>query len=351
MADARVTQAAGLVLDGSDAEARVTQAGALSLSLDPTDARVTQAGALSLSLDPTDTRITSVAVLALTHETPCLQQTCQCWSIARRDGVTLRYTTHDEPVVLQGLVYQPCASLQASASSGAMVSGGVGDTAIRGMLSDDAITAADILGGKYDGALVQVWEQQWGDAEHGFIPRRLAQGIAGKIKQADTTFESELMAPSARLMQRPLLRAHTPACRWDLGDGDCPVDLAALEASGTVAALDARDATARSDYRRFEDSARTEADGYFADGRLTWTSGRNVGVSMEVKTNAAGWVTMWVSTVFPIEVGDAYTIRPGCNKTRDDHTVKFGLDMVDFGGFPDLPGNDEILQTPNAKSS
>lgn len=350
--DARVTQLAATALSESTPDARATQLAALTLSFEGVDTRTTQLAALTLSAELVGARVTQATVLALVHETPCLQKLAQCWSIARTDGVTLRYTTHDEPVTLQGEVYAPCDSLRVSAQSGGMLSGGtVGDAGVRGLIVDGAITQRDILGGLYDGAVVEVWEQQWDPTnEHGFIPRRLARGIFGKITQGDVAYDAELVSPGARLMQRPLLRPHTPACRYDLGDGRCPVALGPLTVSGSVTATPARSALHRSEFRMFADSTRAEATGYFADGRVTWTSGLNTGFSAEIRTSAAGVFTLWAPMPYKIAAGDAYTMTPGCNKTRDDHTVKFGLNMVDFGGFPDLPGNDAILQTPNAKA-
>lgn len=350
--DARVTQAAFLTLDKGTTDARVTQVAVMALSLEGVEARATQAAWMTLSKEEVGARVTQTAWLALVHETPCLQKLAQCWSIARTDGVTLRYTTHDGPVTLQGEVYAPCDSLRVSAQSGGVLSGGtVGDAGVRGLIVDGAITQRDILGGLYDGAVVEVWEQQWDPTnEHGFIPRRLARGIFGKITHGDVAYNAELVSPGARLMQRPLLRPHTPACRHDLGEGLCPVDLGPLTVSGSVTATPARSALHRSEFRMFADSTRAEAEGYFADGRVTWTSGLNAGFSAEIRTNTAGVFTLWAPMPYKIAAGDAYTMTPGCNKTRGDHTVKFGLDMVDFGGFPDLPGNDAILQTPNAKA-
>lgn len=355
MPDGRATQGLLLILDGTDAPARVTQAATLFLeggAVPVGDARATQAALLFLTAEEVGARVTQAAILALVHETPCLQKLAQCWSITRADGVVLRFTSHDEAVTLQGQTYLPCDSLQASAQSGGMLSGGTaGDVGIKGLITDASITAADLLGGRYDGAIVEVWEQQW-DAtnEQGFIPRRLARGIIGKVSQGDPAYQAEMVSPGARLYQKPLLRPHTPACRYDLGDGRCPVALGPLTVTGTVTGMAARNVLQRTDYRTFFDSARAEADGYFADGKITWTSGLNTGLSTEVRTNAAGQFTLWSPMPYVIAVGDGYSMTPGCNKTRDDHTVKFGLDMVDFGGFPDLPGNDAILQTPDAKS-
>lgn len=348
--DVRGTQEPVLVLDATPSTLRSTQEVVLVLHNDSPTARVTQEVALVLVSDLPAVKLTQEVVLALVHETPCLQQLAQCWKITRVDGSVFRFTTHDQPVVMLGQTYLPCESLQASAVSGGMVSGGVGDVQANGLISDTSITERELLGGLFDGAVVEVWEMQWGNVETGFIPRRLAKGIMGKISQGDISYKSEILTPGARLQQRPLLRPHTPACRYDLGDGRCPVALGPLTVTGSVTAMSSKNVLQRTDYRMFQDTARVEADGYFNDGKITWTSGFNIGLGAEIRANAAGWFTLWAPMPYKIEVGDSYTMTPGCAKTKDDHTAKFGLDMVDFGGFPDLPGNDAILKTPDAKS-
>lgn len=221
---------------------------------------------------------------------------------------------------------------------------------MQGLIADESISARDILGGLYNGATVEVWETQWTDTEPGFIPRRLMRGVMGRISQSDAVFKADALTAGARLMQRPLLHPHTPSCRYDLGDGRCPVALGPITVTGSITGLPALNALQRSKYRMFSDSSRAEADGYFADGRITWTSGLNTGLSAEVRTNVAGVFTLWAPMPYEITAGDTYSMVPGCNKTRDDHTVKFGLNMTDFGGFPDLPGFDAITRTPDAKS-
>nr|WP_295378348.1 DUF2163 domain-containing protein [Pseudoxanthomonas sp.] len=348
--DERVTQASALVLIADEAAERVTQAVVLALAFDAPDERVTQAAVLVLHDDQAAERVTQVAVLALVHETPCLTRRAQCWTITRLDGTVYRYTTADVPVVLFGQTFSPCQSLLATASSAGVVQGGAGDVAVNGMITDDQIRAVDLIGGKFDGATVEVWTGEWDPGfEQGFIPFRLTRGVVGKVSQSESGFTAELLSAGARLQQRPLLQSITPACRFELGDGRCPVVIGDFEVSGLVVALDTLVASDRSVYRKFFDSSRVEADGYFADGSLTWTSGGNVGLDVQVRTNESGWVSLWSPMPHPIQITDAYTLTPGCAKTSDDHTVKFGLGIVSFGGFPNLPGTDAMIETPNAK--
>ena len=331
---------------------RVTQGSVLALASFSGGLRLTHTATLALARDSYPVLVTQAAVLMLATTAPCATMRCQCWKLTRRDGRVFAFTTHDQIVEFMGLEYMPCNSLVASAfESGVISSGGsVGDAEVNGILADESITEHDLASGLFDGALVEIWQVSWGDITD--TPRRLAKGILGKTTQGGIRYTAELLSTGAKLSQRPLLDTVTPACRFRLGDGRCPVNLAALEVDSEVTGLLARNALQRNRFRQFVDSSLTEADGYFDFGRLTWTSGDNAGISSEVKSYDAGdnIITLWEIMPNEIQVGDEYTITPGCDGTRAAHTDKFGLTMASFGGFPDIPGFDSMVQTPNARS-
>jgi len=49
-----------------------------------------------------------------------------------------------------------------------------------------------------------------------------------------------------------------------------------------------------------------------------------------------------------VQVGDTYTAKPGCDKSAEICKTKFD-NFINFGGFPDVPGQDRIASTPDAK--
>jgi uncharacterized phage protein (TIGR02218 family) len=51
---------------------------------------------------------------------------------------------------------------------------------------------------------------------------------------------------------------------------------------------------------------------------------------------------------YPIQLGDEYEARPGCDKTPETCKTKFS-NFANFGGFPDVPGRDAISKTPDSK--
>ena len=349
---ARITQAPVLALTVAPSDLRVTQAAALVLGelVDAAPIRVTQALALALAEFDTAVLVTQTAVLVLADHVPCMTRWAQCWTITRTDGQVFAFTSLDRPLTFRGIVHEPCNSLMASAVELSTVVGSTGSMELRGILSDSGVSESELYNGLFDGARIEAWMVPW-DNTTGEVPFRLMGGVTGSSGHGDTEFKQEILTSAAQLGQRSLLETYTPGCRYGFGnsvDPRCPVDLVALTVAGSVTATAIPNASTSSTRRIFTDSTRAEADGYFNLGRVTWTSGPNAGAVSEVKDFTGGQFILWDTLLHPIAVGHAYTATPGCDKSPAAH-LQFNPDMVDFGGFPHVPGSDSLLETPDQK--
>ena len=351
-AEERVTAAPILVLSAADSDIRTTQSALLVLYQESTTVptRVTQSALLAVAEFLTEIRNTQSALLVLADQVPCLTRWAECWTFTRTDGVVLGYTSHDRLVTFRGVEHSPCNSISASAVETSSIVGATGSIDLRGLLSDTGVSERDLYNGLYDGALIEVWMVPWANVG-GEIPFRLMAGTVGANGHATATYRQELLTEASRLQQRALLEVITPSCRYAFGsvnDVRCPVDLAPLQVAGAVTDTAVPNASTDSLRRIFVDTSRAEADGYFALGRVTWTSGANVGAVSEVKDFTGGQFILWESLLNPIAVGDDYTATPGCDKSTTAH-LSFNADLVDFGGYPHLPGQDSIMASPDAK--
>lgn len=353
MTDARLTQEATAYLAAATTrDDAISQAAVLYLYQVTTFAAeidASQAATVYLEEEIPDERVSQVAVLVLAYDHPTETQEAQIWSITRTDGQVFRFTSHDETVTFRGQLYYPCESLSATASSTGTAGDAGGDVTVMGFFSDDAIKETDLAFGLFDGALIEVWLVNWGSPTDS-VPVRLAAGTLGKVTQGITGFKAEIRSPGARLAQQPLLQVVSPGCRYKLGDSKCKVDVEALRVSGAVTAIPERFAYRRDTYRRFYDSSRTEGSFLFNSGTITWVTGANAGQTVEVKNYdlPTGEIILWLPLPHEIAVGDTYTILPGCNLLFSTCKNTFN-NVVNFGGFPDLPGVDNISQTANAK--
>jgi uncharacterized phage protein (TIGR02218 family) len=262
---------------------------------------------------------------------------CRCWRITRRDGVVQGFTDHDEDVVVGGLTCRAGTGLTGSEATAQLGMAVVGSE-ISGALADDALTDADLAAGRYDAASIELFLVDWSEPTLFVL---LSKGVLGEVRCEGQAFAAEIRGLSDRLNQENG-RRYTATCSADLGDSRCTIDLAdpAFLGAGAVTVLNGTSIFAASGLDAF-------ADGWFSAGRLSWTSGANTGIAVEVKshraTSAGVALDLWQAMAEPIAVGDSFSVTAGCDKRFDTCRDRFD-NAVNFRGFPHIPGNDFVTR-------
>lgn len=311
------------------------------------DARAGQIAVLAAGYVIPPVAVSQQVILVMADAHPCASRLCQVWLLRRRDGVEFAFTSHDEPVRFMGRWFSPCASLNPSAVEAASDMAAVGNMELSGIIDAEGITEFDLYAGKFDDCRVDVWEVPWfGAFPH---PIRLASGTMGSVSHGRDGFKGEVLGPGAKMQQQSVTQVVTAACRFTFGDARCTKDLGPLTETAVVAAV-----SAAAPFRTFRADALIGSgpEGYFSRGVVTWTSGPNEGVRSEVKEYdpATGTVVLWTLLPSPATAGDAFTISPGCTLAKDgDMGCVYWANLINFGGFPDVPGDDATAETPIAK--
>lgn len=342
MTDARITQGVRVGLGAGDSDARATQAVRLTIGKIGVPARTTQGVRLTLAQIHVDARATQAVRLVIGDAVPCTTQWQQLWIITRRDGVTFRYTSLDRDFTWGEDVYKACGSMLPSAAEEASAVGQVSNMELTGIITDDGITEPELYGGLFDDAFIQVWLVPYVGTE---APRRLAAGWAGNLSHGEKGFNMEVVGPGARLDQQALVQLYGPGCRWVFGSPQCGFDREAVKLQGAVLS---------SLNRGIFVGDLTDPGGLqWENGLVRWTSGPNDGRECEVKDvvfNSAGAeVELWELAPFRPEYGDTFDLLPGCDLSAP--TCKMYGRYLNFGGFPDVPGEDALVETPDAKFS
>jgi len=286
---------------------------------------------------------------------PCVTNWTQCVRIVRRDDLTFRFTTLDRDFEFRGEDYLTCNSLTPSALQAFGDLSDVGSTEISGLLAAGAVDEADLYGGLFDDAFVEIWRVPYEGLD---VPRRLGAGWVGKISQSARGYKMEVLGPGARLDQRPVVQSVTPQCRWKFGDSRCGVDVASFAIAGTVTSGLNRGtflaviASEPIGSGTGEVPSSGDLPAQFADGRILWLTGVNAGQTTETKSVdfATGQVVLWAQTVHVPEAGDTFELMPGCAQDFTTCVEIYG-NGDRFGGFPHVPGQDAIIRSPNVKQS
>jgi uncharacterized phage protein (TIGR02218 family) len=264
---------------------------------------------------------------------------CNCWRVTRRDGAVQGFTDHDLDIVFSGVTFRAGGALAATQiESGVGFAAGTGDVA--GALSDDGVREEDLLNGVYDDASVEIWLVDWSAPEDRLL---LDVATIGEVTRGEFAFSAELRS-GAHYFDQQRGATYQRNCAADLGDARCGVDVtsAAYSASGVIASATRETLIATL-------SGAFEPD-FFSNGVLTFTSGANIGARFSVKAHrqdaAAATLSLWSAPARAIQVGDVFSIVAGCDKSPDSCRNKFA-NIVNFRGFPHMPGNDRVIAYPS----
>ncbi|AMM23160.1 DUF2163 domain-containing protein [Variovorax sp. PAMC 28711] len=255
----------------------------------------------------------------------------RCWRFTRTDGEIVTVTTCAKDLLVNGELYVSRLGVTPTALE-QQVGAAVPNSEIDGTLNTDFATEADILGGLWDGAQVFIFEVNYRDLSQGWMI--LQTGTLGDVSVGRSSFKAEVRG-LAQALQQVVGEVYTQTCTANLGDARCKVNVEAMRVAGTVAVVTSRQA--------FTTTTTGYAADYFGAGVITWVTGANAGFSMEVNSYTSPAFALNLPMPFNVAAGDTYTVIPGCRKrVIEDCKTKFA-NILNFRGFPYVPGPDKVL--------
>jgi uncharacterized phage protein (TIGR02218 family) len=268
----------------------------------------------------------------------------RCWIVTRRDGMVQGFTDHDGDLVIDDVICRAGTGFGASEAT-SRFDLSIDGAEISGALAADSLTEADLAAGRFDAAQVDTWLVDWSDVTLRLL---LSRATLGEVKREGEAFSAELRGLADKLSQESG-RLYTARCTADLGDARCKIALAAagLNGAGNVSRLLGVSAVAVEGLGDF-------GDGIFTARCLTWTSGANTSLVVEIKEHrvVSGEVqlTLWQAMSEVIAVGDAFTITAGCDKRFVTCRDRFA-NSINFRGFPHISGNDFVIAGVDASAN
>lgn len=265
---------------------------------------------------------------------------CYIFTITRVDGVIKRFTNLDKDLVVGAETFESQDSLNISAIT-TSANNGIQTGNANILYSAAGITEEDVVRGIYDGAEMEVSLIDYEATNLGRII--LLVGVIGVVEGTNKHFgrielKGMLNKGDARIGEK-----YQAECRADLGDARCTVALGTFTKTGNVETV--------TTFNKINVTlSENVANGFFSFGVLTWTSGLNAGLSMEVLNQfdaGAGQDTLILALSMPntIQVGDDFEIVAGCDKRRRTCIDKFD-NIVNFRGEPFVPGGDVVNDIP-----
>lgn len=200
------------------------------------------------------------------------------------------------------------------------------------------LTRAQILGGRLDMASAKLFDVRWDQLSDGYIP--ILKGYVTGANVSGGMFKFEVRSDSDRFNQ-VVGRILSPYCDNDFGDEKCAYYSVESDAVVVDVVTDLLTFTVTG----FPGA--TPIDGYFNAGLAEFSSGPLLGTrsSQIFKWTAASKQVVLESPLPDLPVsGNTLTLFRGCGKTRQD--CKDRNNILNFGGFPDVPGTDKTLRYP-----
>lgn len=271
----------------------------------------------------------------------------RCARIETRYGEVLALTDHDAPLTLtlaDAGVYEETYSPMAGMMPGEIAMGlglDVDSCEISGPISS-LVTAAGILGRKYTGARVWIFDTDWRDPDGNEIP--YLYGRVAECYLDGRKWTLEVRNQFDRLNQT-IGRVLSPYCTADYGDTQCGVARTAYIT--TVAAV--------TDSFNFTlDLAGDHADDFFNLGTIEFETGTLAGIEpYEIfdYVGSSALTQLFAALPEPPEVGDQVRLYRGCSKLKSSTNASLPTCLTNnnvprFRGFDRVPGSDNYLKIP-----
>ncbi|MGB3625581.1 MAG: DUF2163 domain-containing protein [Henriciella sp.] len=253
------------------------------------------------------------------------------WSIKRRDGVALGFTSHNRDIGFGGITYRAAPGILPSAIR-RTASLERDSVEVLGVLALDSIAEADLAAGRFAEARIAIGLVDWETLDRA----TLFNGTLGNVSQEAGSFEAELRSAKADL-ELDVVPRTSPTCRAGFCDAECRVNPASHTHLAAVASVDLAENSVR--FTGGPGAAEMR------DGSVRWIDGPFAGISMQAIDLDGESLVLDRSIGEGVVAGHKAYLREGCDHTIATCASRFG-NAANFRGEPHLPGNDLLARHP-----
>lgn len=281
------------------------------------------------------------------------------YKITRKDGTIFAFTDHDQDISTinyqsyfddGGFVYEAAAGFSPTATENKSDLT-VDNQEATVFIDSDTILESDLRFGIWDAAAVEIRIVNWDNLTDGAVKQR--KGELGTLTMKNGVLTAEVLGLTNKL-QVLVGRSFGAPCDAQLGDNRCKAVVPTQSGSVNIgASLGPNNSHQITPY-----SGLTVTVGYYNDGIVTFNAGVNSGLSFQVGTWDGITLSLKNALLAPCSDGDTFVISPGCNHNVTDCVSKFapsggtpgvnGGNIDNYQGFPVMPGQDSILNYPDA---
>jgi uncharacterized phage protein (TIGR02218 family) len=281
-----------------------------------------------------------------THYTQGATSVVHFFLITRTDLSVFGFTSHSADLTIGAQLYRSAPGL--SVTNIVSTAGFAVDNLELSTSNDSTVfTRSDVLAGRWKNAAFLISKGNWANPTDG-LESVLGGTIGdGTLKSGGLVLE---MRGLQQYLQQPVGDTSSKTCRARFADFPTPNNnnrctLTAATYTFTAAV------TSVTNNQTFVSTTLTQADDYFGEGILTWTSGPNSGTRQKVRTfTTGGNITLTLPMLLTVSIGNTFSIIAGCrHRLNEDCKIKFA-NVVNFQGEPHRPSTDDLTKSPDTKA-
>ena len=266
----------------------------------------------------------------------------ELFTITLANGTVMYYTTSDHDIIYNGHTYLSSGLLIQRGSISEKCGTEVTEVQLTVYPTTATIGGIGFLAAVNNGALdyaqvkiERLYYDYFGGTYKGSIVK-FDGLIVNDIPHARDHAEITVSSYAYLLSLNWPINIYEATCIWQLYSSACGLSKAALTVTGAVATYAGNTVSA---FR----SNLTQADNYFTDGAIAFTSGANAGITRTIRQflHSNGLLSLIVPLPNIPASGDTFSIYPGCDHQRATCKNKFNnVDVngnLNYRGFPFIP--------------
>jgi uncharacterized phage protein (TIGR02218 family) len=259
-----------------------------------------------------------------------LNKIVTCWQIKLSNDKIFNFTDADEDFIyddesyLSGSYFTPgsISSFNELAQDNFTISG---------VIDDKYITYEMIVIGDLSEAYIEVFLVDLEKLEESKVI--LKTGWIGEIKYSNNSYTAEIISIGGKT-NNIIGNCYSSSCRAEFGSKYCGMAIEKFTYKGVITSVISEGC--------FFDESRVEPDGYFVQGLITFTSGKNRGKKYTVVEFFENKISVDFLIIAKFFVGDEYIITAGCDKSVNCCIAKFN-NVLNFRGEPYIPNKHKLV--------
>ena len=258
----------------------------------------------------------------------------KCFKITLKNGEVIGLTEHSQDLIVDNLIYNSSYGFENNKNN-FTIDLLNNNSEIVGLVDNNNIQINDILSGKFDNAKIEIFYIHLDDENLEKIHITTGNIASININDGKVNF---IIDNILNVLDKTIGDIYSPLCRVQFCDHKCGLNINNYTFTSKITSV-------INDTEFLYDISiiGVKDKNYFKYGIITFTSGKNINQSMEIKQSFDNSIILNTKLNYPIIVGDIFKITVGCDKTISNCIHKFN-NAINFRGEPHVANTTKVYK-------